>query len=91
MPATSSAMVPLSSIAPDFHLPDTISGKEISLLELKGNVATVIMFICNHCPYVKHVNSELVKIAKDFGYRGVNFIAISSNDPLQFPRMGLRL
>lgn len=88
MPATPSSMVPLDTMAPDFQLPDTVTGKEISLLELKGSIATVIMFISNHCPYVKHVNSELTQLAKDFGYRGVNFIAISSNDPSQFPEDG---
>lgn len=85
MAATPSSMVALGSIAPDFQLRDVTSGKELSLLELKGNVATVVMFICNHCPYVKHVNNELVKISKDFGVKGVNFIAISSNDVSQYP------
>lgn len=88
MPATPSSMIPLGTMAPDFQLPDTISGKEISLLELSGSCATVVMFICNHCPYVKHVNNELIQLSKDYGYRGVNFVAISSNDREQFPEDG---
>ena len=89
MAATPSTMVKLGSIAPDFYLPDVVSGNKLSLQELKGNVATVIMFICNHCPYVKHVNAELIKLAKDYGYRGgVNFIAISSNDASQYSEDG---
>jgi thiol-disulfide isomerase/thioredoxin len=51
-------------------------------------MATVIMFICNHCPYVKHVNSELIRIARDFNAKGVRFIAISSNDASQYPEDG---
>lgn len=85
MPETPSINISLGKEAPDFQLPDTISGHELSLQELKGNMATVIMFICNHCPYVKHVNPELIKVNKDFAFRGVNFIAINSNDITQQP------
>jgi len=72
--------MPLGTIAPSFELPDTISGKTLSLSSLKGKNATVVMFICNHCPYVLHVNDELVRIAKAYQPKGVSFIAISSND-----------
>ena len=69
-------MVSLGTIAPFFNLPDTVSGKNISLNDVKGNTATVIMFICNHCPFVVHVNDELVKLANDYRNKGVGFVAI---------------
>ena len=85
MARTPSVMTPLGKKAADFILPDTVSGKELSLLEMKGRVATVIMFICNHCPYVKHVNPQLVKLANDYKNKGISFIAISSNDVSGYP------
>jgi peroxiredoxin len=85
MAATETRIIPLGFKAPDFSLPDTVSGKVLSLRELKGQHATVIMFICNHCPYVKHINSELVRLANDYHLRGVSFIAISSNDAEKYP------
>ncbi len=88
MAATPSVMVPLGSIAPDFTLPDTVSGKNKSLHELKGNVGTMIMFICNHCPYVKHLNQEIIAIANGYQTKGINVIAISSNDVAQYPDDG---
>lgn len=78
-------MLPLDTRAPSFILPDTVSGKEVSLGELKGQKGTLIMFICNHCPFVKHVNPELVRLAGDYQDRGVGFIAISSNDVENYP------
>lgn len=78
-------MVALRTTAPGFTLPDTISGKNISLEEIKGEKATLIMFICNHCPFVKHVNEELVKLANDYMNKGIGFVAISSNDVESHP------
>ena len=60
MADTPSKMVPLGMIAPDFVLPDTISGENKSLTDIKSDKATVVMFICNHCPFVKHVQKQLV-------------------------------
>jgi len=80
MSLTPSNMIPLGFKAPDFALIDTVSGEKMSLAELRSDRATVIMFICNHCPYVKHVNSEIVKLASDYMPQGVKFVAISSND-----------
>ncbi len=80
MALTESTMLPLGTKAPNFHLMDTVSGNYYSLDDLKSNQATVIMFICNHCPYVIHVNPEIVRIANEYRNRGVSFIAISSND-----------
>lgn len=88
MANTPSVMTPLGKKAADFILTDTVSGKELSLAELKGKKATVIMFICNHCPFVKHVNSELVKLAHDYKNKGIGFIAISSNDASAYPQDG---
>ena len=85
MALTYSNMLPLNSNAPEFKLFDTISGKEKSLKTLKGINGTVIAFICNHCPYVIHINSTLVKISNNYKSKGINFIAISSNDIEQYP------
>jgi peroxiredoxin len=81
-------MTALGKKALDFILPDTVSGQELSLVQLKGKVATVIMFICNHCPFVKHVNPGLVKLANDYKHKGISFIAISSNDASGYPEDG---
>ncbi len=85
MALTSSSMLPLGTKAPAFSLPDAVSGRTIGLGDVKGASATVVMFICNHCPYVKHVNPELVRVARDYGKRGVGFVAISSNDVKSHP------
>lgn len=86
MARTLSKMIPLGTLAPDFTLPDTVSGKTVSLQELKSDKATVIMFICNHCPFVKHVDEQLVALARDYQSKGVSFIAISSNDVDNYPQ-----
>ncbi len=85
MAATPSTMMPLGTIAPDFTLLNTVTGEMVSLQDLKSDVATLIMFICNHCPYVKHINAQLVKLANDYQSKGVSFIAISSNDVENYP------
>ncbi len=86
MANTPSNMIPLQTIAPDFSLFDTVSENILSLNDLKGKSATVIIFICNHCPFVIHINKELVKIANDFTPKGISFIAISSNDIVNYPQ-----
>lgn len=85
MAATESNMMPLGTKAPNFNLSDTISGKNQSLQELKSDKATVVMFICNHCPFVKHVQTGLVKLANDYIPKGISFVAISSNDVKNYP------
>lgn len=79
-------MLPLGTPAPDFKLEDTISDKLLSLNDLKSDKATVIMFICNHCPFVKHVDEGIVKLARDYQVKGVSFVAISSNDVENYPQ-----
>lgn len=72
--------------APDFKLINTIDDEFYSLNQLKGEKGTVIMFICNHCPFVIHVNNELVKMANEYQQKGIHFIAISSNDVENYPQ-----
>ncbi len=85
MARTFTEQIPLGFTAPDFTLTDVVSGKKISLDELKSTQATVVMFICNHCPYVVHVRAELVRLANDYIPKGISFIAISSNDIINYP------
>ena len=86
MSLTPSNMLSLGTIAPNFNLPNTISGKNNSLDELKGSEGTLIMFICNHCPYVKHINSTIANLANLYHGNKINFIAISSNDVINYPQ-----
>lgn len=86
MARTPSKMLALGTIAPDFNLIDTVTEKYRTLNSLKGNNGTVIYFICNHCPFVIHVNGELVRIANDYSIHGISFIAISSNDVINYPQ-----
>jgi len=88
MALTLSNMLPLGTKAPKFTLVDTKDGQQKSLTNLSGNVGTLIMFICNHCPFVIHVNEQLVKLANDYTSKGVSFIAISSNDAVNYPQDG---
>ena len=80
MAKTPSNMMPLGTPAPSFSLPDTVSGQTLTLDGLKSDVATVVMFICNHCPFVIHVQDELVRLGRDYSAKGIAFIAISSNN-----------
>ncbi len=86
MAATRSNMMPLGTKAPAFNLLDTISGRQKSLEELRGKKGTVITFICNHCPFVIHVNPKMTKMAKSYSDNGISFIAISSNDVANYPQ-----
>ena len=85
MGLVNSTMLPLNTKAENFSLLEVVSGKYHSLSDLTGKEGTVIMFICNHCPFVKHVQLALVKIATDYQSRGINFIAINSNDAGSYP------
>jgi peroxiredoxin len=85
MAAIESTMMDLGTTAPDFKLLDAVKGEKVSLGSLKGIEATVVLFICNHCPFVKHINKSLVAISNAFIPKGVSFIAISSNDVANYP------
>ncbi|MDP3269741.1 MAG: thioredoxin family protein [Legionella sp.] len=80
-----SNMLPLGTIAPQFVLKDVISGELIKLMDKHQYTATVLMFICNHCPYVKHVNSQLTLLANEYIPKEIRFLAISSNDVENYP------
>ena len=88
MAATSSKMLPLGTPAPGFFLQDTVSDLDVGLHEVRGRKATVVMFICNHCPYVIHVQAELVRLANEYKDKGVGFVAISANDAFTYPDDG---
>ena len=77
-------MLPLGTPAPDFKLPDT-NGKTVSLSDFKNAHALLVLFICNHCPYVKHIRTGLAQLARDYAPRGVAIVAISSNDAENYP------
>ena len=85
MPAVETAKIPLGYKAHDFLLQDTLTGKMRSLQDISSDKATVVAFICNHCPYVKHIFYGLVQLANDYLHKGVSFIAISSNDIVNYP------
>ena len=85
MALTPSNMLALGTLAPEFELPDTVSGKTVGLRDATPAGATLILFICNHCPYVKHVQAELVRLGQDYPPRGVRALAISSNDVRAYP------
>ncbi len=84
MVAVNSTMLPLGTKAPDFRLPDP-SGKTFSLADFKGAPALLVVFMCNHCPYVKHIRSGLAKLARDYQPRGVAVVGINSNDVASYP------
>jgi len=88
MVLTESQQLELGTKAPDFSLPDTISGENLSLHDIRWKNGTVIMFICNHCPFVVYINSLIVELAKFYQDKGVNFIAVSSNDAVTHPKDG---
>jgi peroxiredoxin len=84
MAVTPSTMLPLGTKAPDFSLPDT-KGKIISLSDFKDTPAVLVIFMCNHCPFVKHIINELVKLIKEYQQKGVAAAAINSNDVENYP------
>lgn len=85
MALTPSSMMPLGTLAPDFTLTDTVSGKPVRLQNAKGAKGTLVMFICNHCPYVKHIKDALSQLGKDFQNKGISIIAINANDAVNYP------
>jgi peroxiredoxin len=86
MVAVNSTMLPLGTAAPDFQLPDT-NGKRVSLADFQGK-PLLVMFICNHCPYVKHIRAGLAQFGRDYLPKGAAIVAISSNDVANYPQDG---
>ncbi len=86
MAKTESRMLPLGTPAPDFALPDTVTGQTVSFDQVAGEKGTLVMFICNHCPFVKHVLAELVRLGQDYRDREIGMVAISSNDVTGYPQ-----
>jgi peroxiredoxin len=84
MALTPSTMLPLGTAAPDFSLTDTVSGKKMSLATFKEK-ALLVMFICNHCPYVKHLKAALAQLGRDYAEKDVAIVGISANDPGSHP------
>src|SRR5437773_7142002 len=81
MAKTLSTMLELGTAAPDFNLPDVVSGKTVSLSDFADKKALLVMFICRHCPFVKHVEQELARIGNDYAGKNIGIVAISANDP----------
>jgi len=78
-------MIPLGTEAPDFSLADTVTGRTVSLADFSDKKALLVMFICNHCPYVKHVREELARLGRDYADSELAIVAINSNDPEAYP------
>jgi peroxiredoxin len=85
MVKTASTMLALGTAAPEFQLPDVVSGENISLATFSGSKALLLMFICQHCPFVKHIQAELAKIGQDYRDRPLGIVAISANDVANYP------
>jgi peroxiredoxin len=84
MVRTPSTMLPLGTVAPDFSLPN-VDGRTVTFADTAGPHGTVVMFICNHCPFVKHVADQLAALGRDYVSLGIGFAAISSNDVSTHP------
>ena len=85
MVKTASTMLALGTAAPEFQLPDVVSGKTISLDTYSDRQALLVMFICQHCPFVKHIQTELSKIGQDYSQKPLGIVAISANDVANYP------
>lgn len=85
MVKTASTMLPLGTAAPNFQLPDVVSGKMISLDSFAHSQALLVMFICQHCPFVKHIQEELARIGHDYRQQSLGIVAISANDVANYP------
>lgn len=85
MARTPSSMTPLGTVAPEFRLPDVVTGGPVSRDAVAGPKGLLVMFICRHCPFVKHVQDELARLGRDYAGSGVGIVAISANDESGFP------
>jgi peroxiredoxin len=85
MVKTASTMLPLGTTAPEFQLPNVISNQNISLAIFAERQALLLIFLCQHCPFVKHVQQELAKIGQDYSQQSLGIVAISANDVVNYP------
>ncbi|WAS06636.1 thioredoxin family protein [Gloeomargaritales cyanobacterium VI4D9] len=85
MARTPSVMVDLGTPAPEFHLPDVVTGNTIRLDTFAGKTGLLVMFICRHCPYVKHIQDQLAQLGRDYQNKDLGIVAISSNDAEKYP------
>jgi peroxiredoxin len=85
MARTESAMLALGTSAPDFSLPDVVSGKVVDLRSVAGPKGLLVMFICRHCPFVKHLENALAQLGGEYNGKGIGIAAISSNDAANYP------
>jgi peroxiredoxin len=85
MALTASTMLPLGTTAPDFQLPDTVTGNTITLSTFADKQALLVIFMCCHCPFVKHIQQELARLGKDYADRSLGIVAISANDVAGYP------
>ncbi|MBI3011441.1 MAG: thioredoxin family protein [Candidatus Omnitrophica bacterium] len=85
MALTPSTMLALGTPAPDFRLPDVVSGNTVSLATFAGKKALLAMFICRHCPYVQHVKEGLARLGRDYAKKDAGIVAISANDAANYP------
>lgn len=83
--AATSTMLPLGTQAPEFDLPDVVTGEQVALSRYVGKAATLVMFICNHCPYVQHVREQLAQLGRDFEDSALGIVAICANDVVAVP------
>jgi peroxiredoxin len=83
--AVPSTMLALGTKAPDFELPDVVTGRTVSVRDFDAKRALLVMFICRHCPYVRHVRGELARLGRDFADSELAIVGISSNDPDEYP------
>ena len=86
MAETRSTMLPLGTVLPPFALPDAVSGRTLSSDDVRGTKGTLVMFLCNHCPFVQHVLPELRRLDRDYAGKGIGLVAINSNDLAAFPQ-----
>ena len=86
--AVTSTMLPLGTTAPKFDLPDTATGDMVSVDDFADAKGLLVMFICNHCPYVQHIRHGLVELGNDYANGDLGMVAISSNDPAAYPTDG---
>jgi peroxiredoxin len=85
MTLTPSVMLPLGTEAPDFALPDVVTGKTVRLADFSGKKALLVMFICRHCPFVKHIQDALARFGRDYADKNIGIVAVSANDPDEYP------